>query len=172
MDDATLVERIRRQDDDAFALLYTRYSRYLAGVVYRLVGRDDEVDDILQESFVDAIQGIDKLQDASSLRWWLVTIAVRRVHRLLSSRRRRRWIMASFAKVVPQAHVPSVECSAAEIQKAMETLPPKLRIPWALSRIEQQELTDVATACSISVATAKRRIASAEDRLRRRLDAR
>jgi RNA polymerase sigma-70 factor, ECF subfamily len=172
VDDAALVERIREHDDDAFVLLYTRYARYLAGVVHRLLGSDDEVDDILQESFVDAVQGIDKLRDTASLKWWLVTIAVRRVQRTLQSRRRRKWMASTLSKIVPVAHTPPVDCSASEIKRALDALPPKLRIPWILSRIEGQELPDVAAGCSISIATAKRRIASAEERLRRRLDAR
>jgi RNA polymerase sigma-70 factor (ECF subfamily) len=172
LDDEALLERIREQDGEAFVVLYTRYARYLAGVVYRLLGTDDEVDDILQESFVDAMQGINRLRDAASLRWWLVTIAVRRVQRVLSSRQRRHWMTSSLSKIAPTNHVPAVDGSASDIKGALDALPAKLRVPWVLSRIEEQELTDIAAGCSISVATAKRRIALAEERLRRRLDVR
>jgi RNA polymerase sigma-70 factor (ECF subfamily) len=172
IDDAWIVERFRQRDDDAFGLLYVRYARYLAGVVFRLLGADDELDDVLQESFADAVEGIDKLQDASRLRWWLVTIAVRRVNRVLSSRQRRRRLASSLALIVPRSHPPTEEWSVGELQKALENLPPRLRIPWILNRIEQLELADVASGCSISIATAKRRIAAADERIRRRLDAR
>jgi RNA polymerase sigma-70 factor (ECF subfamily) len=171
-DDASLVERVRRQDDAAFALLYGRYARYLAGVVFRLLGVDDEVDDVLQEAFADAVEGIAKLQDPSRLRWWLVTIAVRRVNRVLASRRRHRRLTSNFAVVAPKSSTSAGDRLLAELQRVLEELPPKLRVPWILSRVEELDLADVASGCSISVATAKRRIAMADERIRRRFDAR
>jgi RNA polymerase sigma-70 factor (ECF subfamily) len=172
VDDAELVERVRQQDDAAFALLYGRYARYLGGVVFRLLGVDDEVDDVLQEAFADAVEGIGRLQDPSRLRWWLVTIAVRRVNRVLSSRRRQRRLTSSFAVVAPKSATSASERSLLELQRALDALPTKLRVPWILSRVEELELADVASGCAVSVATAKRRIATADERIRRRLDAR
>jgi RNA polymerase sigma-70 factor (ECF subfamily) len=140
-------------------------------VVFRLLGADTEVDDIVQESFLEAVEGIDTLNDATRIRWWLVTIAVRKVHRVLSSRRRREQLASGFALVGPSFRAPSSEWLVSELQRALDSVPPKLRIPWLLSRVEQLELADVADSCSISIATAKRRITAAEERLRRRLDA-
>jgi RNA polymerase sigma-70 factor (ECF subfamily) len=170
-DDAELVDLIRRSDKDAYRVLYARYARYLAGVIFRLLGADHELDDIVQESFVDAVEGMDGLEEAARLRSWLVTIAVRKVNRVLLARRRRRWLEGSLAILLPHSHTPAGDWSADELVRALDQIPPKLRIPWTLSRIEQLELTDVASACSISVATAKRRIGEADQRLRRWLDA-
>src|SRR4051794_200832 len=110
IDDAALVERLRGQercDGPAFELLYARYARYLAGVVHRLLGVDSEVDDILQESFVDAVEAIHQLNDGAHLRGWLVAIAVRRVNRVLAARYRRRRLAAALALVGLKAHAPA-----------------------------------------------------------------
>jgi RNA polymerase sigma-70 factor (ECF subfamily) len=171
-DDAELVELVRRRDKDAYRLLYARYARYLAGVVFRLLGADHELDDIVQESFVDAVDGMGTLQEASRLRSWLVTIAVRKVNRVLLARQRRAKLEWSLAFFLPKSHTPAGEWSADELVRALDQVPAKLRVPWTLSRIEELELTDVASACAISVATAKRRIGEADQRLRRWLDAR
>ena len=48
-----------------------------------------------------------------------------------------------------------------------DRLPAKLRIPWVLSRIADESLPDVAVLCETSLATVKRRIALAEERLAR-----
>jgi RNA polymerase sigma-70 factor (ECF subfamily) len=106
VDDVELVQRIQRHDSDAFRLLYARHALYLAGVVFRLLGADNEVDDIVQECFVDAVEGIGKLRNGAGVRWWLVTIAVRRSHRVLSARRRRERLASSFALVTPTSHPP------------------------------------------------------------------
>lgn len=164
--DTELVELARRRDEEAYRRLYARYAHYLGGVIFRILGADPELDDIVQESFVDAIGGIGSLQNAERLRPWLVTIAVRKVHRLLAARRRRAKLAGTLAILWPTSHTPAGEWSADELSRALERVPSKLRIPWTLSRIEQLDLTDVALACAISVATAKRRIGEADHRLR------
>jgi DNA-directed RNA polymerase specialized sigma24 family protein len=49
-------------------------------------------------------------------------------------------------------------------------VPTKYRVPWVLSRVEGMTLNEVADASGWSVATIKRRIAQAEQRLKRMLD--
>ena len=46
-----------------FEALYAKHARYIAGVVHRLMGHDGELDDIVQETFVDAIDGLSRLRD-------------------------------------------------------------------------------------------------------------
>lgn len=172
VDDLDLVERLRRRDAGAYRMLYNRHARYLAGVVFRLLGGDHELEDVVQESFVDAVEGIRHLEHAGRLRPWLVTIAVRKVNRVLLARRRRKKLATGFALVAPKSHYPTQELSADELRRALDVLAPELRIPWVLGRVEQLELAEVARACSVSVATAKRRIAAAEQSIRRWFDAR
>lgn len=172
IDDLDLVERLRRHDADAYRLLYARHARYLAGVVYRLLGGDHELEDVVQECFVDAVEGIGHLEQAARLRPWLVTIAVRKVNRVLLARRRRHKLASSFALVAPRSQRSTEEWSADDLRRALDGLAPELRVPWVLARVEQLELEDVARASSVSVATAKRRIAAAEQCIRRWFDAR
>src|SRR5436190_514218 len=56
-----------------------------------------------------------------------------------------------------------------ELYDALDRLPPDLRVPWVLARIEQSTLPEVARICEISLATVKRRIADADARIERRL---
>jgi RNA polymerase sigma-70 factor, ECF subfamily len=168
--DAGLVERARRADQAAFAVLYQRHARYLAGVVYRLMGDDAELDDIVQESFVDAAQGLDALTHADLVRPWLVAITVRRARRHLSRRRRRRLLLDSLAAFGARTSNPSDRSDVDDLYDALDRLPRDLRVPWALRHIEQFSLPEVASACAVSLATIKRRISEAERRLARRLE--
>ncbi|MDP9148567.1 MAG: RNA polymerase sigma factor [Myxococcota bacterium] len=171
VDDLELVDRLRRRDPDAYRLLYTRHARYVAGVVFRLLGGDHDLDDIVQDSFVDAVEGIAGLEDGARLRSWLVTIAIRKVNRVLAARHRRKRLVAGLALLAPSWFSPTGERSVLELQRALDRLPPKLRVPWILGRVEDLELVEVARACSTSIATTKRRIAAADQRLRRWFDA-
>lgn len=169
--DEELVDRAAAStsDEEAFSVLYERHARYVAGVVYRILGSDSDVDDVLQETFLDARAGIGALADARALRGWLVTIAVRRVHRLLRRRRRRSILFFGLADAAPRFSDPRDRQPADDLYEALEQLPPDLRVPWTLSRVEELTLPEVAATCEISLATVKRRIADADERIARRL---
>jgi len=168
-DDATLVAQARAGSERAFEALYRRHVRYVAGVTYRLLGGDAEVDDVLQEAFLDAAGALAGLREPAEFRAWLVRIAIRRVYRRLARRRRWRWLQADIEVVSPPASDPQTRHRVHELYDALSRLPAKLRIPWTLHMIDGETLPDVGRLCEISVATAKRRIADAAARLDRRL---
>src|SRR5262249_55814115 len=160
---------MQRDDEAAFRVVYARHARYVAGVVYRLLGDDADLDDVVQETFLDATSGLKALDDPNSLRRWLAVVAGRKVHSLLARRRRRRWFSWSLVHIAPAISDPTDSRPVEELYDALDRLPAKLRIPWVLSRIADESLPDVALFCETSLATVKRRIALAEERLARRL---
>ena len=169
LDDATLVARALDDDQAAFTAIYLRHARYVAGVAYQLLGDDGDVDDVVQETFVDARQGLADLEDPTAIRRWLVVIAIRRVNRTLARRRVRRWFTREVAELSPRASDPREACSAEELYDALDRIPTKLRIPWVLTRIGALSLEHAADVCEVSIATVKRRIAEADRRIERKL---
>lgn len=168
-DDATLAQRAQQGDERAFAMLYRRHARLIAGVVYRLIGDAAEVDDIVQDTFVVASLNLGALKDTSAVRRWFVTIAVRKARRKLGQRSRRRWLRSELERTSAPISDPSVRREVDELYDVLDSISTKLRIPWMLSRIEGDNLEEVAQTCGVSVATAKRRIAKAETYVRSRL---
>jgi RNA polymerase sigma-70 factor (ECF subfamily) len=168
-DDAVLVGRVLRGDALAFRDLYGRHSRYVAGVVYRLMGDDAELEDIVQDAFVRAAERLPTLREPAQLRPWLVTIAVRLTQSRLTRRRRRSWIRQQLGRAAPRASDPKDRAPADELYSALDHVPDRLRVPWILHRVEGFRLEDVAAACNVSLATIKRRIADAQARLDRHL---
>lgn len=168
-DDAALVERARAHDGAAFATLYARHSRTVARVAHRLLGDDGDVDDVVQETFVEAAASLDDLESGNAIRAWLVRVAVRRVHRLLARRRRRRVFAGLIAYVSARSSDPRDRQPVDELYDALDRIPQDLRVAWVLHRVEQLTLPDVAQVCEVSLATVKRRIADAEARIARRL---
>lgn len=152
-----------------FETLYTTHARYIAGVVYRLMGDDGELDDIVQETFVDAIEGLTRLKDPSAVRAWLVTVAVRRSRRMLARRRRRMLFAFLTLDFAPSSSDPRDRAPVDDLYDALARVPADLRIPWVLHRVEHMSLPETAAACEVSLATVKRRIAEAEQRIERRL---
>jgi RNA polymerase sigma-70 factor, ECF subfamily len=168
-DDEVLVGRVLRGDALAFRDLYGRHSRYVAGVVHRLMGDDAELEDIVQDTFVRAAERLPTLREPALLRAWLVTIAVRLTQSRLLRRRRRSWIRQQLGRAAPKASDPKDRAPADELYSALDQVPDRLRVPWILHRVEGFRLEDVAASCGVSLATIKRRIAEAQTRLDRRL---
>ncbi|WP_394829053.1 RNA polymerase sigma factor [Pendulispora albinea] len=152
-----------------FEALYAQHARYLAGVVHRIMGRDAEVDDVVQETFLDAIDGLSHLEEPSAVRASLVTIAVRRTRRILARRRRRTLFAFWIRQFAAPASDPRDRQAVDELYDALGRLPEDLRIPWILHRVVAMSLPETAAACETSLATVKRRMADAEERLARRL---
>ncbi len=133
------------------------------------MGHDADLEDIVQETFIAAFEGIAQVQDPASIRSWLVTIAVRRVRRVFAQRRRRRFFFFAIADVMPQSSDPREREPVDELAEVVRQLPCELRIPWVLARVEQVALGETARICETSLATVKRRIAEADARIERRL---
>ncbi len=167
-DDATLVARAAAGDERAFTAIYRRYARYVAGVAYRLLGQDAELDDIVQETFVAAADGLRSLEDGARLKHWLVTIAVRRVGRRLARRQRQRWMQGIFGRTEPRTAAPEVEGEAYALYQSLAAISADRRVPWTLHVVEGMTLPEVAQHCGVSLATVKRRIAEASELLAKR----
>ena len=60
--------------------------------VYGCSGRDDELDDLVQDVFLEAHRGLGQIRDAGSVKGWLARICVRRAVRRLRRRRLRAFL--------------------------------------------------------------------------------
>jgi RNA polymerase sigma-70 factor (ECF subfamily) len=75
-DDAVLVKAIAARDPDAFAYLLDRYHSQLVRLAQQYVPSRAVADEVVQETWLAVIQGIDRFEQRSSLRTWLFRILV------------------------------------------------------------------------------------------------
>jgi RNA polymerase sigma-70 factor (ECF subfamily) len=154
----------------AFDELYARHAGYVAGLAGRILGRDDEVADVVQDVFVVAYRRLSDVRNPEAARAWLGTIAVREAARKLRWRRVRRVLGlardASEEIIVDPKAAPDLRPLAALLYVALDRLPRHERIAWVLRHLMDEPLDSVAEICGCSLATAKRRIAAAERVLR------
>ena len=168
--DAALVVSSRAGEDWAREALFRRHARAVGGLAFRLTGRDADVDDLVQESFMIAFERLDKLENPQAFSAWLFGIVVRRAHKLL--RRRRLLTRLGFRddeldlEWVAGSNVPpDIATELREIYGRIEKLPPAIRIPLVLRRVEGLQHADIAEMTGSSIATVKRRIKEAEEEL-------
>lgn len=86
--DTTLLEQIRHGDKKAMKELYCHYSGYLNAVCSRYIACDEDVRDVLQESFIKIFSSIDKFcyKGDGSLKAWMSKIAVNESLTLLNKK--------------------------------------------------------------------------------------
>jgi RNA polymerase sigma-70 factor (ECF subfamily) len=77
-DDQSLVERARDGDEDAFAVLVRRYSPMLMRLARMYVPTDALAEDVVQETWVAVLRGLDRFEGRSSFKTWLFRILVNR----------------------------------------------------------------------------------------------
>ena len=74
--EAQFVARLVARDEAAFSLLVTTYERRVFALVFRMLGRRDEAEDLAQEVFVQVFKAIDQFRGDSKLSTWIYRIAV------------------------------------------------------------------------------------------------
>jgi RNA polymerase sigma-70 factor (ECF subfamily) len=150
------------------ASVYARYAPYVAAVAFRLLGRDDEIDDVVQEVFVVATRGLRKLREAGAIKGWLATVAVRHATRRLRRRRLRGFLgldSATENDIAASSSDPADRVLLARVYAVLDEMAANERVAWVLHHVEGESLPEVARLCGCSLATVKRRIAAAKRRV-------
>lgn len=70
------VHRLRQRDEQAFNELVLAFEERVFRLVWRMVGRRDEAEDMTQEVFVQVFKAIDQFRGDSKLSTWIYRIAV------------------------------------------------------------------------------------------------
>lgn len=166
-DDGELIAAALKNDATAFSAIYLRYASQVAGIVYRLTGNERALDDIVQETFIDAFQYLDKVRDAERLKTWLIKIAVRKSKRYFAGRYRQEALARDYQLVFKESL--SIPADISDAYDLLDRIPKKLRVPWALHCVEEMTLPEVAEICDRSLASVKRDIAKATEKIRRYL---
>lgn len=143
-------------------------------MAFRLLGRDEDVDDLVQDSFVQALRSLDRLQAPQAFASWLASIVVRTSSKVIRRRRllRRLGLRRSDGPVDVEAVVassapPDVAAEFRAIYSRIEELPAQERVALVLRRVEGLGIDEIAALLGASRATVKRRVADGEHRLSR-----
>ena len=162
---AEIVEAIRTGQPLGGTALYDQHHAYVCSVLLRILGPDADLHDLIQEVFLAAIDSIERLKDPDAFRSWLASICVHQAYREIRRRTRSRWFFLTdddetLERPAPVA-TPEVDEAVRATYRVLDKLPADERVAFALRFINEMELVEVADACQVSLATAKRRLARA-----------
>jgi len=155
-----------------FDRVFRDYAGYVAAIGLKIMGRDDDLDDLVQEVFIEAHRSLGRLREHGALKSWLARITVRRTIRKL---RRRRALMlfgleapSDYAEIAEMSASPDERAQVALAYQSLERLPAADRVVWVLRHVEGESLDDIAKMCDCSKSTVQRRLRSAQKALEQR----
>jgi RNA polymerase sigma-70 factor (ECF subfamily) len=126
VDDHALVERLRAGDEAAFAAVVDRYDRQLRRLARTFVRTDALADDVVQETWLAVLRGIDRFEERSSLKTWIFRILVNRA-RTRAVREARQVPFSSLATAEDQEG-PAVDPSAFNADGTWASPPARLDV--------------------------------------------
>jgi RNA polymerase sigma-70 factor, ECF subfamily len=172
-----LVARVRAGDEEAFRLIFDRYSRPVLGFIYDMVGDRALAEDLAQETFVRAYRGLGGLREETKLSTWLFAIAKNCAREQLRSRRRNEGNVEIDAEPAfelrdkgrtPSGTLLDKELSGV-IQKALLRLDEDKRTVFTLKVLQQRSYEEIAEITGFSVGKLKTDLHRARAEMRRRI---
>ena len=166
-----LVLRCQARDDAAFAELIEAYRERLSYYIARLHGQSDDMDDVLQQVWIDVYRKIPKLRSPKAFRVWVYRIARDKVY--AGFRRRRYLPLPATYQEIPEEPEEEPIFSLEEIggvHACLETLSAEHREVLMLRFLESMTYEDIAATLRCQLGTVRSRIYYAKRALRRKME--
>jgi RNA polymerase sigma-70 factor (ECF subfamily) len=157
--------------DDTFERVYEAWFPLLFRIVYRMVGKREAAEEIVQEAFIKYYERRHLLPSDEGLKYWLIRV-VRNLALNHEKRRgrERRALERVFHEPAPRSEAPALDSmiareSTTDVQKALLELPPKLREVLVLKEYADLPYAEIGKILSITEGNVKVRVFRARAQL-------
>jgi len=185
--DGELVQRAKAGDLAAFEVLTTRHERRVYSLAMRILRHVEDAEDVTQQTFLSAVEHLDRFRGEASFSTWLLRIATHAALKII--RKRRGLDMVSLEEATEPSEnsdtIPHPEFIAdwrqspeqlvetREIQRlldeALARLDEKHRMVFLLRDVEGLSINETAEALGLSESNTKMRLLRARLQLREQL---
>lgn len=174
---------LRKKDKHAFAMLVDQNSDHIYRLALKMTGREQDAEDVMQETFIKAFNHIDTFEGRSKISTWLYRIATNEALMLLRKRKESitsidEGIETDDGDVIPVQIIdwcclPEKELMSGEtrqhLQQAVMKLSNTNRAAFLLRDVEGLSTQDAAETLGISESALKVRLMRARMQLREEL---
>ncbi len=178
-DISKLVADVQNGVDGAFDELYKRTVRFAYGTASLFLDNDEDIEDVLQTSYMYVSQSIESLRNKDSFIRWLRTIVKHECQKLLIGGKKK--INAVPIDIDENENEPVCEDEGAaelierselraRVQKILDKLPESKRICIVLFYFEQNSVEEIAHILDVPVGTVKSRLHSARKKLEKEFE--
>lgn len=184
--DLELVRRARGGEYEAFEALVHRFQQRIHALAWRILGQQQDAEDVVQQTFLSALEHLDAFREEATVATWLLRIATNHALKMLRKRRGLPTLPLESTDVgdsyaaLPHPQViarwrdtPEQLVLRKEVRQlldqAMTELDDKYRLVFVLRDVEGLSIKETAEALGLSDATVKIRLLRARLHLRERL---
>lgn len=172
-EDITYIDRFLEGDEKGFDMLVMKYHNRALNIVYSLIGRDAESEDIVQEAFCRVYNSLRSFKKSSSFGTWFYRIVVNMTYDFL---RKRRKIVVNdnvTENAVSDAPGPDDLLIIKEreriVNRALTAVPMKFRTALVLKDIEGLSYRTIAEVLKCSIGTVESKIYRARQFLKKEM---
>lgn len=179
------IQALQQGDRTEFARLVDAYSGSIYRLALRMLNHPQDAEDVLQNTFLNALTHLPTFEGRSSLSTWLYRIATNEALMLLRKKRPEvslgdqsddpdeedltpSWIVDWSA--LPESELLSEEANA-QLDRAIRALPETLRTVFILRDIEGLSITETSQVLGLTETNVKTRLLRARLRIREELSA-
>lgn len=164
--DKQLVAAYQRGNSHALAELYRRHSRRVESVARHVIGPSSELEDIVQDVFIELQRALYKFRGDSRFTTWLHRVTVNVALQYIRKGKRKGWLRwvgldnASPA-IQPVVHMEKqfeARETVTALYEVLATISDKKRVVFTLYEMEGMTLQEIAATVGTSVNTVKSRL--------------
>jgi len=153
--DRSLAEQVLAGDEGAFRQLYRRHTPRLHQLALRLLGGNDaDAEDVVQDTWIKAVEKLDTFRWESAFGTWLHAIALN-VSRETARRRGRRQETALPEAQEPEAPAPLDHVEVMDLERAIAALPDGYRTVLVLHDVEGFTHEEIGERLGVAAGTTK-----------------
>lgn len=181
--DVEIVSRVLEGEREIFEVLMRRYNQRLFRIVRSIVRTDQDAEDVVQETYLQAYRHLADFEGRAKFSTWLTKIAI---HAALAHRRRSQRLAPAVpladdnggleSRLASSARDPEHEASNDELGRilegAVDSLPQNYRSVFVLRAIEGMDTADTAEHLAIGLEAVKTRLHRARSLLKQKLQGR
>lgn len=171
--DDDLLAEAREGDQAAFHMLIDRHGPALYRLACRLVSNAEDAEDVVQETFIGALEHMQVFEHRASVKTWLTRILMRQAAGLHRKRFRRRTVALQDAvpggggSIADGSNPPCEDVSRAlDVQRALAALSPEHREVVVLREYEGMSYQEMASVLDVPQGTVESRLYRARQALK------
>ena len=177
-EDKRLIAAALSGDQEAYARLLRKYHDSISSLIYRMLNRQQDVEDLTQEAFIKAFNALDSFNDEFAFSTWLYKIAT---NNCIDYLRKRKLDTFSIDKplqgsdgeyqfeIPDHSYLPDQGLIDRQqkmtIQEAIDSLPDKYRKVIFMRHVEEKSYEDIADELHLPLGTVKAHIFRAREML-------
>ncbi|MCR2746911.1 RNA polymerase sigma factor RpoE [Limnobacter parvus] len=176
-EDLLIVQRVQAGDKLAFNLLVNKYHRRVGRLLTRMVRNQEDIEDVVQETFIKAYRAIGNFRGDSAFYTWIYRIAINTAKNLLVTQGRRPSTLkepndgdnetfednAALSNIDTPESLYQTKQIGEAVNEAMAALPEELRSAIVMREIDGLSYEEIAAAMDCPIGTVRSRIFRARE---------